>query len=283
VNGQRTVLVTGGTGFIGSNLVHNLVQRGWNVHLIVRPDSKFDLIHGIKQKLTCHVFEGSTTELSEILRRVQPSIVFHLASYFRAQHVPNDIEPMLSSNLLFAVQLLDAMAKEGVRLMVNTGTVWQHYEGKEYSPVCLYAATKQAFEALLQFYVEANDINVITLKLADTYGPNDPRPKLLSQIRKAAGEGAALEMSPGEQHVDFVHVDDVVEAYFSAALRLFHGDVNGHERYSVTSGRPIKLRDFVNEFIQNEKLVVNINWGARAYRKREVFLLSTPHPSVIPK
>ncbi len=65
MNGQQTVLVTGGTGFIGSNLARNLVQQGWNVHLIVRPDSKFDLIQDIKQKLTCHVFKGSTTEMAE--------------------------------------------------------------------------------------------------------------------------------------------------------------------------------------------------------------------------
>ncbi len=168
---------------------------------------------------------------------------------------------MLSSNLLFAVQLLDAMVKDGVHLIVNTGTAWQHYEGKEYSPVCLYAATKQAFEALMQFYVEAHDMAAITLTLTDTCGPNDPRPKLFNQILKAAAEGMKLQMSPGEQYVDFVHVDDVVEAYCIAADLLLGGAVSGHKKYWVSKGKQQRLRKLVEDFLQKEDLKVAISWG----------------------
>jgi nucleoside-diphosphate-sugar epimerase len=274
---QFSALISGGTGFIGSNLARRLIQKGWNVHLIVRPESLKDLIQDIAGKSTYHVFRGQTDQMSEIVRNVRPDIVFHLASYFRAEHVSSDIEPMLKSNLIFATQLMDAMASEGVRLMVNAGTAWQHYEGREYSPVCLYAATKQAFEALMQYYIEAYGVSVITLKLTDTYGSNDPRPKLLNQIRKASAEGTTLAMSPGGQDVDFVHVDDVVEAFCMAADLLLGGKTSGHMRYWVSRGKQQSLRNFVEEFVLQEGLNVKINWGARNYRRREMMSISPIH------
>ena len=68
------------------------------------------------------------------------------------------------------------MKEVGVKILVNTGTSWQHYENKDYSPVNLYAATKQSFEAILQYYVEVASLKAITLKLFETYGLDDPRP-----------------------------------------------------------------------------------------------------------
>lgn len=278
---KATALITGGTGFTGSNLARRLIRDGWNVHLIVRPGSRYDLIRDLLGNLTCHVFHGTTPEMAEIVRKVRPTIVFHLASYFRAEHIPDDIEPMLSSNLVFATQLLDAVASERVPYMVNTGTSWQHYEGKEYSPVCLYAATKQAYEALIQYYVEARGVSAITLKLTDTYGSNDPRPKLLNQIRRASADGSTLAMSPGEQYVDIVHVDDVVEAFCIAARLLLEGKAIGLTKYWVSNGKPQRLRDFVEEFVLKEGLNVKINWGARPYRKRETMTPIPPRHSNI--
>jgi nucleoside-diphosphate-sugar epimerase len=62
------------------------------------------------------------------------------------------------------------MQAAGIRRLVNAGTTWQHYLGQVYDPVNLYAATKQAFEAILKFYTSTRDFQAITLELTDTYG-----------------------------------------------------------------------------------------------------------------
>lgn len=279
-NRLPTALLTGGTGFIGSNLARSLVRDGWDVHLITRPQSRLDSVRDIKSMITQHVFHGETVGMSGIMQEIRPDIIFHLASYFRAEHVSDDVVPMLNSNLVFGTQLLEAMANAGVRAIVNTGTAWQHYEGKEYSPACLYAATKHAFEALMQFYIEAYGISAVTLKLTDTYGPDDPRPKLLNLIRKAAAEGTTLQMSPGEQRIDFVHVDAVVKALRVAANLLLRGTSVGHAKYWVSSGNQQRLRDFVEEFVRTEKLNIVINWGGRNYRRREMMDLIPVHPEI---
>jgi len=177
---------------------------------------------------------------------------------------------LIRSNVLFGNQLLEAMKVSGVRFLINTGTSWQHYNNEDYNPVCLYAATKQAFEAILEYYVQACDIKAITLKLFDTYGPNDPRQKLFHLLNKAAMSGEPLDMSAGEQLIDLVHVDDVVDAYMIAAQRLLDGKVSVHEDYAVSSGCSLPLKELVALYSDATGWNVNVNWGARPYRFREV-------------
>jgi len=208
--------------------------------------------------------------MSEIVGQSSPQVVFHLASLVLGDHESDDVSALVSSNILLGTQLLEAMANNGIKYLINTGTYWEHYENKKYSPVNLYAATKHAFQDILQYYSEAKGINAITLKLFDPYGPNDPRPKLLNLLVKITKTGEKLAMSPGEQKIDFVHIDDVVQAYIVAAQRLLEGEDAEHEVYGVASGHPITLKELVKIVEEVTKKKLNIEWGGRHYRGREV-------------
>ena len=268
-NKHRVALVTGATGFVGSNLVERLVQEGWQTHIVCRTDSHIpdtpEFINVIK-----HIYDGSTDSLIQCVENAKPDIVFHLASLFLSQHESKDIEALIQSNVLFATQLIEAMRVNNISRFINTGTSWQHYNNEDYNPVCLYAATKQAFEALLDYYVKACGFKTITLKLFDTYGANDPRPKLFNLLNKAATTRQALDMSAGQQLIDLVHIDDVIEAYLIAAQRLLEDKVIQHENYAVSSGQPLPLKDLVELYAKVTEQTVNVNWGARPYRYREV-------------
>ena len=265
----RVALVTGATGFIGSHLTRRLVQDGWQVHIVSRAGSHLPNVLEFSE-VTNHVHDGSTESMVDLVRNAKPDVVFHLASLFLSGHGPKDVAGLIQSNVLFSTQLLEAMSETGVIGLVNTGTSWQHYENRGYSPVNLYAATKQAFEAILQYYIEARSMKAITLKLFDTYGPNDPRPKLLHLLEKVARSNEPLAMSPGEQLIDLVHVDDVISAYLIAAQRLLSSQVNKYESYAVSSGRPLPLKDLVGIYEEMVGSTLPIRWGERPYRKREV-------------
>lgn len=268
---QRVALVTGATGFVGSHLARRLVWEGWQVHLLIRAGSRLpdapEFAH-----VTSHVHDGSTESMVRCVAQAKPDVVFHLASLFLSQHAIKNVESLIQSNVLFGNQLLEAMKVNEVNCLVNTGTSWQHYNNEDYNPVCLYAATKQAFEALLEYYVQACGIKVITLKLFDTYGSDDPRPKLFHLLNKAATSGEPLDMSAGEQLIDLVHIDDVIEAYLIAAQRLIEGKVAQQESYAVTSGQPIPLKKLVQLYAEATRQTVRVNWGARPYRFREVMV-----------
>ena len=181
---RKSALITGATGYIGSNLARKLLANGWLVNIIVRPKASYKLIDLDLGNVVVYEHDGSTANMVDIVRDAKPVVVFHLASLFLADHKTENIDDLIDSNIRFSMQLVEAMARNGVKYLINTGTSWQHYGNAVFSPVNLYAATKQAFETLLSYYVEVCNLKVITLVLFDTYGPNDPRQKLVQLLWK---------------------------------------------------------------------------------------------------
>ena len=274
----RVALVTGAAGFVGGHLARRLLADGWETHAIVRSSSNATTLRGVLGSGSVHVHDGSTVDLIDVLRRVHPDIVFHLASVFVAEHLTDDVDPLIRSNVLFGVQLLEAMTIAGVSDIVNTGSYSQHYEGREYSPVSLYAATKQAFQDILQFYCEVRGLRAVTLELPDTYGPDDKRPKLFSLLDRTARSGETLQMSPGEQLLDLLHVDDVVHGYEVAADGLLSGHLPSPSQYQLSSGSLVRVKDVVELYRQATGRTVSVAWGGRPYRVREVMEPRSPVP-----
>ncbi len=269
--GNVSVLVTGGTGFIGSCLTKRLLAVGCEVHAICRQGSLFCTP---SQFPSFHLYQhdGSTKGIVDIMKRSSPDIVIHLASLFLGQHQPEDVGQLVASNILFGMQLLEAMSLNGTGLFLNTGTSWQNYQDLAYSPVNLYAATKQAFEDIVRYYAEALGLKAITLRLFDTYGPGDNRPKLMPLLKRAASSGELLELSPGAQLIDLVFIDDVIDCFMLAVRRLMEGRVSQPEVYAVSSGEPVTLKCLVETYGQVTGKELNVEWGARPYRLREVML-----------
>jgi nucleoside-diphosphate-sugar epimerase len=265
----KIALVTGATGYIGSNLVRRLLSDNWSVHIIVRADSNLEVLNHILDGLIIHKHEGSTKSMIDIVSNASPDVIFHLASLFITQHTSNDIESLVTSNILFSTQLAEAAVIKGVRKFINTSTSWQHFEQNDYLPVNLYASTKQAFEDILKYFVDSYGLKVLNLVLFDTYGPSDFRPKLVALLINSMKSQKVLEMSPGMQMIDMVYIDDVVDAFIKASSYLDYSK-NLFSRYAISSGLPISLLDFVSLFETTLNVKLKINWGARPYRDREV-------------
>ncbi len=264
----RRALVTGATGFIGSHLVARLAADGWDVHALVRSGSRGNL--AVAARTVLHLHDGTTEGMAAIVGAAAPDVVFHLASLFIAETTLADVTGLVESNVLLGTQLAEAMRVHRRTLLVNTGTVWQHYRDEDYHPVSLYAATKQAYADILRFYVEAAGLQVITLELFESYGPADSRPKLMTALRRAALADTRPSLTDGRQELDFVHVRDIARAYAVAAERLLESAVRGHEVYMVRSGRARSVRELVALFGAARGRPLDAEWGARAYRAREM-------------
>ena len=264
------ILITGVNGFIGRNLSRELLDRRNDIYSIIRSSTDRNFFD--KNGIRYHIDKGSTDEMIDYFMVQKFDGVIHLASCFLAEHKPNEIAELIDSNLLFSTRVLDSSVKSNVKWFLNTGTFWQHYQNQEYSPVNLYAATKQAFEVIAKYYMEISEIVFVTIKLNDTYGYGDTRQKLFNLWGRIAESGEHLKMSQGEQKIDIVHVKDVVAAYAKMVHLLNADDRYKHNgaSYAVSSGAQIRLKELAKVFEKTIHKKLNIEWGGRKYRIREV-------------
>lgn len=273
---MKSALVTGATGYIGSRLTAALLQGGWRVGVVTRPSSSLRGLAAHGSAIGRHEHDGTTESLCRIVADARPDVTFHLASVAVADHGPADVAPIISSNVLFGSQLLEALRQAGCPCIVTAESFWQYGArvGAD-APTCLYAAAKSAFRDILDFYVRSGHARAVCLVLYDTYGPDDPRPKLLPYLRRAALSGSAVDLTPGRQVVDMMHVDDVVAAFLRAADLLPGNGAPALATYAVSSPDRMPLRDLVDVFVRETGLVLKANWGARPYRPNEVMVPAT--------
>lgn len=263
-------LITGAAGFVGGRLARKLADEGWEVHGIVRRPPGDPAVRALSTFASAHYHDGATESLMRIVAQSRPTVVFHLAARFVADHRPADIAPLINDNILFGTQLLEGMREAGAKRIVNAGSAWQHYGNLEYSPVGLYAATKKAFADLLQYYVEAHGVRAITLELSDTYGPDDIRRKLIPIMLDAEKSERSMSMVRGELPLNFVHVDDAVSAFIVAARRLLANVSSGHDVYAVRSNEPVSVKELFGIWEKARGKPLAARWGERPYRDREV-------------
>lgn len=279
-------LVTGATGFVGGRLARRLAAEGWEVHGMVRRPPGDPAVRALASVGSAHYHDGSMESLMRLVSLSRPTVVFHLAARFTADHRPADVELLIQDNVLFGAQLLEAMRAVGARRIVNAGSAWQHFRNNEYSPVSLYAATKKAFADLLRYFVEANGVQAVTLELSDTYGPGDVRRKLIPLMLEAERQNRVLSMVRGELPLNFVHVDDAVSAFVVAGNRLLADRVSGHEVYAVRSDERVVVKELFEIWERARGVRLAARWGERPYRAREVlehWTQGTPLPGWEPK
>lgn len=262
------ILVTGATGFIGTNLTREL-RKSHNLYILGQFEGDPD-----KLGLPGIVMTDDIPHLAEYIKVNQIEGIIHLASLYLTVHTPEQIKDLVSSNVYFGTAVLEAASMAGcVRWFLNTGSIWQNYntKGTEYNPVNLYAATKQAFIDMAKYYTDVYGIRFCTLKLCDTYGPNDTRRKIFKLFKDYSESGEVLKMSPGEQLIDLLYITDIV-AGFIQLVHLLSSDVELKEEYVLSSGIQIPLKDLANLFVEVSGRKLNIEWGGLPYRKREVMV-----------
>lgn len=253
------VLVTGATGFIGSALTRALAAEGADVHALVRRTGT------PTSGVTLHEVADAVDEVPAVLEHVRPDVVVHLATLFAAQHSPAQVRAMVDSNVALGAVVAEGCTRSGARL-VHATSAWQHLDGADYSPVSLYAATKQALVDVVRYYTDVEGLQATEVCLFDTYGPRDGRRKLVWLLLDHARSGTPLAMSSGRQLVDLTHVDDVV-----AALRLAATGAHDGARMVVRSNQPITVRGLVDLVGEVTGRPLDVTWQARPDRPREMY------------
>ncbi len=270
------VIVTGASGYIGRHLVDCLLKESdYSLFLLQGKDSP---ILFEEERVKYYRYNDDAFDIYNCLEDVKPDVVVHLAGSFVAEPKKDDLIPLIDSNFVFGVKLLDAMKKIGVKNIISTGTYWESYrQDSKYNPVDLYASLKKSFFDVLEYYVQVCDFNAVTLNLYNVYGPGDGRKKIVPLLINVGLSGKKLDVSPGDQYINLVYILDVVSAYKKAIELVLSQKINKNLSLDVGANTSIKLKElvFLIERLFSKKL--NVNFGGKSYRLREIM---NPKPNL---
>lgn len=247
---MKRVLVTGATGFVGSNLARRLLHDGHNVHLFVRKNCTPWRIEPIRSEVRLHEVDLSNAEtLAALVRKIRPDWIFHLATY-GAYSDQNDLRLMLRTNVTETSNMVDVCVERGFEAFVNAGSSSEYgfknsppSEEDRIDPNSQYAVTKSYATQYCAFAARKHNMNVVTLRLYSVYGPYEDKRKFIPTLISHAIKGGLPPLVAPETARDFVYVDDICEAFVLAATKSVS------ERglvYNIGSGIQTTIRQAVD-------------------------------------
>jgi nucleoside-diphosphate-sugar epimerase len=238
------VLLTGATGFIGSQVARALVRDGCEVHALVRPGSKLlSRLDDLRGKIS--VVEGDLTRPDELRARLAPlklDTCVHMAWYV----VPGEylVSPENTRMLAASIDLASILADVGCQRFVGAGTNFEYAGDAGYlsetsplAPNSLYAASKVALYEVLTQMAKLRGFGFAWARIFYQYGPFESEKRLVPAVIRPLLGGGEARVTAGEQVRDFLHVEDVASAIAVVTQSRLEGAVN------IGSGNPITVRD----------------------------------------
>ena len=214
--GGSRALVTGATGMLGGALTRRLVAGGAEVHALGRraADGLPGGVHQWQADIT------DPTAVGDVVATVRPDHIFHLAGHVDGARDLDLVRPTLDVNLYGTVNILNAAQRTGVARVVLTGSLLQHPPDDDAlaAPTSPYSASKWAATAYARMYHALGGLPVVILRPSMVYGPGQvDANKVVPYVILSFLRGERPKLTSGRWEVDWVYVDDVVEAFTAAA------------------------------------------------------------------
>jgi UDP-glucose 4-epimerase len=229
---MKKALITGGTGFIGGHLAHQLLADGWDVTAVDRaPIKKSDPLDNIDNKkfnfVNCDVTD--TEELIDISKNIDQ--VFHLAANSDASI--SDPRTDIRDTFMTTVSVLNAMTANSIRKLffASTSAVYGDKQNIVISedegdprPISYYGASKFASEAMIHSYSHMNGIDALILRIANVVGPRMTHGVIFDFVNKLRRNPTKLEiLGNGKQRKHYIHISDLMSAISKLSYDISEG------------------------------------------------------------
>jgi CDP-paratose synthetase len=262
---EKTVLVTGATGFLGSHLVKALLADGYCVAILKRSFSKTWRIDDVmNQVISFDLDRVSLTDVFTSLKKID-TVIHTATSYGRNGE---SCTQLLETNVVFPLNLLETAISFNTDTFLNTDTFF-NTDTILSSYLSTYSLSKKHFQDWGKQIAQQKAIKFINLKLEHIFGAGDDDSKFVTYIIKSCLNNVEeLKLTKGEQKRDFIHVDDVV-AIYQFLLDNVQEQQDFYQEYDIGSGEAISIRDLVEMIHSLTHSKTILKFGDLPYRERE--------------
>ena len=256
------ILVTGGLGLIGHNVVQRLQDQGHTVSIIdtktnygIIPQDQIDyLMYNRLKKIdeyrcAIYTYDISEKNIDGVFQIEKPEIVIHMASFPRQKVV--NANPAMGSKVMSEglINLLEASNNYDVRkfIYISSSMVYGDFkddvkEDYECKPQGQYGILKLAGEWLVKDYTRRTDLVHTIIRPSAVYGPLDVEDRVISKFILRAMRGQPLQVNGAQETLDFTYVDDAADGIVAAAL----SDRTDNKTYNITKSHSHTLLDAAN-------------------------------------
>lgn len=258
------ILVTGGTGFIGANLIHKLSSSKNEIHLLTNT-SKLWRLDNVQEKLVTHNVDlCNLQKLEKIIKKIEPEIVYHCAAYGVKPNEKNFYN-LIDVNVVGTFNLFSALGDlGGLKKIVNLGSFFEYgvkFNKKSFietdcaNPITRYGISKVAQTNIARYFFMSKNLPISTLRIFSPYGMYEQKNRLIPDIMLSLFNKKLLRISSMTTARDFVFINDVIDAIVKSGNT---SKING-EIINIGSGKYYSIKeilDLVFELFNNKPEII---------------------------
>ncbi len=255
----KTILITGGSGFLGSYLVKKFLDYGFVVVVITRQKLKTKRLNDMKNSRLHIIDFDSLKNLFQDIKIID--VVLHTATNYGSQN--EKTSDIVEANLTFPLKVMEVAINYGTETFINTDTILSPKFNR-------YALSKYQFKQWGKELYKDNKIKFINCKLQNIYGEGNNITNFTSYIvNYCIHNKPEIRLTKGDQKRDFIYIDDVVDAYFVIVNSI--DSINyGFSEFDIGSGCAVTIREFVETVKEITKSNVKLKFGALPLRRGEL-------------
>lgn len=270
---KKNILITGGSGFVGANFIHRLVREGYKPNVFVRKQSNLWRLKNIISKITIIETDLQNIKLlTQQIRKIKPTHVFHLAIYGAQQGIQKDVIQTYTQNIISSINLMDVCCKQGFKQFVNIGSSSEYGLKKSamkekdlLAPINHYGATKAAISLAASVFSNTYKLPICTFRLFSPYGYWEDKRRFVPSLITSAINGKLAELSSPSYVRDFIFIDDVIDVF----MHILSSKKTYSEVFNIGSGKQHTLHQVVQEIqiVSSDKL--KVTWNNRKSNQQE--------------
>ena len=259
---MQKILLTGSTGFIGSELLKDLSKDN-RVYLTLRKkkNNKF------KSKNIVNIYFNNYRDLNNKIKKLKINTVIHCATHYVKEHNFEDIKKLSESNILFGNIILENLEVMGVKKFINFSTVWEHSNGKKENYNNLYSAYKASFRKIINFYKKVHfKTKFLNLVVSDTFGNDDKRKKIISVLRANYKRNLLTKIVSKNLYINLLNVLDIRNA-----IRLILKENYKSDTYLLQNIYDFKINDIITNINRYSAKKIKVKWLSNKIIKEKTY------------